>query len=296
VVVASQETDRTLRSAWLRSELAQVLRRDRSQLSAEAILRFADEIAYSERLRSSGLRRLPKDDIIVLAEQAREANDLDEAIWRTIIAAHFGRLSAKRADATSGARLLCAFEDEPRWTWNRVRSDERAFLEWLATEERLKALRFGNHRKHENANQLRRVFSELIQLIRKFAARPTVLIKTPGADTPTERFDALMKKIHTHRFGRLATFDLIDLLVQLDLVAAEPMHCYLADSSGPRDGAIMVWGNLSDARLDDLAQRLASSLGVSCFILEDALCNFSKGADEPSCCGDPNAAECHAID
>jgi Alpha-glutamyl/putrescinyl thymine pyrophosphorylase clade 3 len=294
--VPSQQTDRTLRSAWLRNELTQALRQDRSKLSADAILRFANEIAYSERLRASGLRRLPKDDIIVFVEQAREAKDLDEAIWRAIVGAHFGRLSAKRGDATSAARFLCAFGDEPRWTWNRVLSDERAFLKWLETEQRLKTLRFGNHRKHENTNHLRRVFAELIKLIRKFAAQPTVLIKTPGANTPTERFDALMKKIDTHRFGRLGTFDLIDLLVQLDLVAAEPMHCYLAGSSGPRDGAIMVWGNLSDDRLDDLAQRLASSLGVSCFILEDALCNFSKEAHEPSCCGDPDAAECLAID
>ena len=102
-----------------------------------------------------------------------------------------------------------------------------------------------------------------------------------------------MNKIDTFRFGHLGNFDLIDLLVQLQIVEAEPAHCYLKGSSGPRDGAIKVWGQLPDDRLDEVAQKLATYLGVSCFALEDALCNFSKPEHEV-CCGDPDANECAA--
>lgn len=88
-----------------------------------------------------------------------------------------------------------------------------------------------------------------------------------------------MTKIDTYRFGRLGTFDLIDLLVQLHLINA-----------GPKSATWQVHPHRRRRELDHFAEKLARESRLSCFVVEDALCNFSKESD--SCCGDPDAADC----
>jgi hypothetical protein len=71
-----------------------------------------------------------------------------------------------------------------------VLDDKAAFLKWLDDEPRVSMLRFGNHRKHENTTQLRRVFSGFIKLVKRYQFRSSLLIKTPGASKHNEIFDA----------------------------------------------------------------------------------------------------------
>lgn len=258
----------------------------RCLLKDEDLARFASAIYYSERLRSAGLVRLPQHDIVTFIEQARDEGDIQEAVWRACIGTHFGRLSGKGETATSAARFLCAFGETPRWSWQTVSADPDAFLHWLATEPRLATLRFGNHRKREGPKQLKDVWRRLDAWA--IALRE---IQTP-IDDPLEQFDYVMVRVKLYRFGRLARFDLLDLLAQLHILVAEPAHCYLRGATGPRIGAVRVWGRKRSKQLNSLTAKLAGAIGVSCFVLEDALCNFGKDSDEPTCCADPRVRDC----
>jgi len=78
------------------------------------------------------------------------------------------------------------------------------------------------------------------------------------------------------RFGRTGRFDFLALLLDLQLVSAEPASCYLRGSTGPLQGARKLWGKRPVSQLDYLAADLAQRLGISPIVLEDALCNWQK--------------------
>ena len=65
------------------------------------------------------------------------------------------------------------------------------------------------------------------------------------------------------RFGRTGRFDFLALLLDLHLISSEPVSCYLKGATGPRKGAIMLWGNRPIGQLDCLAMELSQRLGIS---------------------------------
>ena len=182
------------------------------------------------------------------------------------------------SDSTSGGRFRCQLADAVAAGMKKAATVKRSPHFWT---------------------DVARVFEpgaiKLLEIIRSFiklakaANGPANFIKVPGKPDPSRTFDELFEKFtKIHRFGRLAAFDFVDLLLEMRLVTnAEPAHCYLKHSSGPLRGAKRIWGTLSDAELDRRAAQLARELDVSCFVIEDALCNFQKSGHEP-CCGDPD--------
>jgi hypothetical protein len=266
-------------------------------LTSRDLTRLAQLVDYSHRRRQHPVRRLkpPKQDILCLIESAKDSGDLDEAVWRAFLAAHFARLSASSRDgsAESAAKLLYRFGDTPVWTWKRVASDHgKALKQSLESSEHAIHLSFGNHRSHEQPTT-----ADLIETIRSFiklasaTKGPANIIRVPGKPSATERFDQLFHKLkRLHRFGRLGAFDFIDLLLECELVTAcEPAHCYLKGATGPLRGAQLIWGKHDAEVLDPLAAELANKLDISCFAMEDALCNFQK-AGQP-CCGEPDETD-----
>lgn len=282
--------------ASLEAKIRAALNADRIVIASDSCHRLASLIHYSLESRQRAVQRIvsPAREILTLIDVAREAGEIDEAVWRAFLGAHFARLSASRRDgsAESAARLLCAFGSEPHWTWARVAADRGRELKiWLDATHEVRSLTFGNHRSHElpDGTRLWETISSFIDLAAKVNG-PINLVKAPGASGPAERFDILFRKLsRIHRFGRLGCFDFIDLLLQTGLVRdAEPGHCYLKGATGPLKGAQMIWGAKKTAELlDPLASRLAGTLGISCFVLEDALCNFQKADHEP-CCNKPD--------
>jgi hypothetical protein len=273
--------------------LAAALLVDGVVLPSARLMRLARLIDYSEQARRRGVRRLanPPSDILTWIDAARDAGDHHEAVWRAFLGAHFGRMSGNKHDGSvaSAARLLCAFGAEPVWTWGRVTSDSGAALkEWLDATPEVATLTFGNHRQHERPStiKLMKTLRSFIELARSTNG-PGNLIKAPGETTPARRFEALFRKLKKiHRFGRLGAWDFIDLLLYTRLITnAEPEHCYLDGATGPLEGARQIWGKRPTDELNDLSARFAKELGISCFVLEDALCNFQKVGEEP-CCGD----------
>src|SRR5688572_3765369 len=82
-------------STRIRAALAE----DGVRLSDKALEHFVFHIDRSARIREGinsrwAERRLKRDDIIRLIIDARDGGDGDEAVWRALLGAHFGRDSA----------------------------------------------------------------------------------------------------------------------------------------------------------------------------------------------------------
>ena len=79
------------------------------------------------------------------------------------------------------------------------------------------------------------------------------------------------------RFGRLARFDYLAMLGKLGLAQIEPGSTYMDGSTGPRRGALSLYGQgYKAADLDHWLIELDQVLGVGMQVLEDALCNWQK--------------------
>ena len=82
-------------------------------------------------------------------------------------------------------------------------------------------------------------------------------------------------------FGRTAKFDYLCMVSKLGLAPIEPGSAYIKNSTGPIDGARILFGNsktaaLSPSELDKWLVDLESHLDVGKVgmqVLEDALCN-----------------------
>jgi hypothetical protein len=253
----------------------------------EHIKMFAVQVERSQRWRRWWQRQLTRTDqlramdILRWTGEAKSTGDVDEAIWRAFLAAHFGRMSVESHDTQridSAGRLLCGFGERPIWTWDTTSSDLAGFENWLQTHsEQLAELRFGNHRKFESKkpHQLFDVIESFVVWVKRFGPTPQSAFTT-GAASPEMAFDELYIRLNgVHRFGRTGRFDLL-LLSDLGLVEARPGSSYLEGATGLIRGARQLWGNLPLAALEQRADDLAQRLGLPTEIVEDALCMWQK--------------------
>lgn len=244
---------------------------------------FIEHLSRSIRLRGIASKRWSKiqctDDIIGLIQIARASNDLDEAIWRSFLAAHFGRASADESQTHSASTFLCAFGPEPYWTWKRVRKNAPSLRNWLSKHAAdLQTLAYGNHRKYESkqAEDIWKVIESFLTLAEKNGG-PLGLVAIDPTIKSSEQFDLLYRRLKAvFRFGRTGRFDFLVLLLDLSLISAEPASTYLRGATGPKAGAIGLWGKRPTGHLGYLADDLARQLGISPIAVEDALCNWQK--------------------
>jgi hypothetical protein len=79
----------------------------------------------------------------------------------------------------------------------------------------------------------------------------------------------------------LARFDYLTMVGKLELAAILPGSTYLEGSSGPLDGARLLFGRNERAQvLDAWLVELGEQLGVGMQVLEDALCNWQKSPNK----------------
>lgn len=168
-------------------------------------------------------------------------------------------------------------------TWQQVNKsfDQRmALLEQLSSSLALSdpKPKFGHHRAYESINQLPLAFSSYIDFINEqgghqalFRPKGTTLDKTAYF----QKLYALIRK-NVYRFGRLTTFEYLCLLGKIDLAEVEPDSCYIAEASGPKRGAKLLFGMLDDAKLDEHAIGLADYLNVGYQEMEAAICHWQK--------------------
>jgi hypothetical protein len=230
-------------------------------------------------------------DIIRWMIEAKTYGDLDEALWRGFLAAHFGRGSAepsKPLQVESAAQLLCGFGDTPRWTWDAVSSRPDVFEDWLEAEadQLWNLIQFGNHRKRRSKQpgDLFRVVESFVEWVARHGETPQWAFTTTGARTPEEAFDILYYRVmkplppalKIYDFGRLAALDMLILLGEVQVLPIRPGSVYLKGSTGPRKGAEKLWGKRPEAELARKADKLAETVPLPFDIVEDALCMWQK--------------------
>ena len=213
--------------------------------SFDAQGRLIDFISRAVRARKAIIRQWSKNrkphDIIGLIQAARDSGDFDEAIWRCFLAAHFGRASASTEQVHSASDFLCAFEAKPYWTWQRASDSPETLRVWLTENARkLQSLSYGNHRKYESKQP-----EDIWEVVESFVALaeesggPMKLMTTAErhGDAGRQLDELLQKQKPVRRFGRKGRFDFLALLIDLQLVSAEPVFCYLRGATGPLAGA-----------------------------------------------------------
>ena len=101
-----------------------------------------------------------------------------------------------------------------------------------------------------------------------------------SSKSPERGFDKAYLKLDVTRFGRTAKFDFLCLLGNLKILDVSPPHCYLAEATGPKSGALlMVIGKKSGpvtTEIEATIQELQNHLGVPVEVMEDALCGWQK--------------------
>lgn len=276
--------------------LWKALARQNVELQGLPLVALASAIERAVRHERSSRERglFPRHDtcdILHWIAVERDHGQRDEALWRCFLAAHFGRGSANsrdRAAVESAARFLRAFTDTPVWTFSAVR-DTEALAGWLeSAEDRLRSLKFGNHRKYESKRpqQLLSVITSFLRLVDDRGGSPSLLFDDSRSKHERERFACLFRRLKPlNRFARTGRFDLLILLADLHLVAAEPGSCFLAGSTGPLRGARRLWCGVRDVEeLESKARELEASLRITPRCLEDALCNWQKADTARAVC------------
>ena len=106
-------------------------------------------------------------------------------------------------------------------------------------------------------------------------------VQRAGGDAH-QAFDDLYRSMRVvTRFGRTARFDYLTMVGKLGLAPIAPGSAYLQGSTGPVEGARLLFGNsrgavLSATELDGWLVDLDTRLHVGMQVLEDALCNWQK--------------------
>jgi hypothetical protein len=142
-------------------QIRRVLKELGATASPADIDRFIEQLEQSSKARQLELQRCKTRDktnifrLINLAREARKPADLDEAVWYSFLATHFGEYLLCEGEVIDSAfQLLCAFGEfgwKPYWTWRRFHGNPVAFKEWLSKKAaKLASLKYGNHRKFES--------------------------------------------------------------------------------------------------------------------------------------------------
>jgi hypothetical protein len=101
-------------------------------------------------------------------------------------------------------------------------------------------------------------------------------------DDPRQAFDDLYGSMNAVKsFGRMARFDYLTMVGKLGLAHIEPGSTYMGNSTGPLEGARLLFSGkktapLNPAKLDEWLGELDAQLNVGMQVLEDALCNWQK--------------------
>src|SRR6266566_777052 len=181
-------------------------------------------------------------DILRFIKQAQRLGNVDEALWRAFLAAHFGRSSVdpeQLDEVESAGRFLCAFGASPSWTWMHVSTLGSAFINQLvAHEAALLTLYFGNHRKFcsKQPDGIADVVKSFVSWVGRHGGSPAAAFASEEGSTPQQGFGELYQRFDVHGFGRLGLFDLLCLLGKMGLEDIEPDSCYLVGSTGPLAG------------------------------------------------------------
>lgn len=224
------------------------------------------------------------DPIRAAVLKKREGN-LDEACWLVFLAIHFGK--NLRTGWRLASEVYGALGAGAPWTWERVRQNG-AFAGWLAANYAGCTGKFGNHRKYESLrptlNGTGAVVSSYVGWVSNAGSHAALIqgAVDAGEGNARQAFGVLYREMRTvRRFGRTARFDYLTMLSKLQLAGIDADSAYLADATGPKRGAKLLFGGsvsskISNAVLEEKLARLENLLGLGMQVMEDSLCNWQK--------------------
>ena len=214
--------------------------------------------------------------------------EIEEAFWLVFLFVHFGKHT--RAGWRYAREVYGRLGDGRPWNWASVSANTPDFRDWLDRHQAA-LMRgagprgFGNHRKRESlSGSSDKGTGAVVASYVAWVAPPRTQLQLMGealeqADSdPRKAFDILYDSMQAViRFGRLARFDYLAMVGKLELAPIKPGSPYLVGSTGPLQGARLLFGGNERAmELNRLLVKLDAQLDVGMQVLEDALCNWQK--------------------
>lgn len=241
--------------------------------------------------RLSSLRAEPNDELFdplkAAILQQRQGNT-EEAFWLVFLFVHFGKHA--RAGWRYAREIYGRLGDGGRWDWASTSADPSGFRAWLhAHRDNLRRegvpRGFGNHRKYESLdayseNGTGAVVESYVRWVNPPRTHQELMERAcrQGDGDPGRAFEVLYQSMKAvARFGRTARFDYLTMVGKLGLAPIEPPSTYMQGSTGPVQGARLLFGVPESAtELDSWLVALDAELHVGMQVLEDALCNWQK--------------------
>ena len=269
----------------------------RRKVFLEQLVESIRRIKYVATVRArklSNRRADPNDplfDPLKAAILYQQQGNVEEAYWMVFFFVHFGK--HVRAGWRYAREVYGRLGDGMKWDWSSTSVDPSGFRTWLgAHQSDLKRQGvpggFGNHRKYESLdayspNGTGAVVESYIHWVDPPRTHQELIECTYRKANGDSRvtFDYLYKSMGViSRFGRLARFDYLTTVGKLSLAPIEPGSTYIQGSTGPVDGARILFGTTSSPKtLDRWLVELGTQLKVNMQVLEDALCNWQKSPD-----------------
>lgn len=259
----------------------------------EQLLESIHRIEYVQRLRDRPISENRKDprseyyDPLKAAILFDEADEFDEACWQVFLSVHFGKhlFGGWRLPRDVYGRLA----DGGHWGWIEVSGDVTAFKLWL--DQSLGRLRakdairgFSNHRKYLSLKAHSRdgtgaAVESYVAWVQEAGGHRNLFDRAQAEAEFDSRvaFAILYKQMDMVRsFGRIGRFDYLTMIGKLGLANIEPNSAYINGSTGPIQGASLMFDESSGKLLDQKVLELGEQLDLNMQVMEDALCNWQK--------------------
>ncbi len=232
-------------------------------------------------------------DPLKAAVMRGRSGHLDDAFWLVFLSVHFGK--NKRTGWALARAVYGGLGSLSQWNWGHISRHPSRFRKWLADNQSLlrSSGRFGNHRKYQSLDAHKpngtgiaiETYIRWVDPPRTHAMLLHDAKKEVGCD-PGPLFDYLYHSLSmVASFGRTAKFDFLTMAGKLGLAAIGPPSPYLHGSTGPLNGARLLFAGAESRRirtadLDQCLVQLGRHLKLGMQVLEDALCNWQKSPNQ----------------
>lgn len=213
----------------------------------------------------------------------------EEASWLVFLLTHFGN-----ADRTNWRLVRDVYGQlgNGTWDWKTVLHDPHAIYEWLCHNSEALASRdtkFGNHRKYESLTPGKQgwtgdIIESYLNWVQGYGSHTNLFNEAlhEANNDPRRSFNILFRSMKpVHRFGRTAKFDYLTMISKTGISDIIADKAYLSGSTGPIQGARLLFGGSTSARLthrnlEEKIFEINGVLQVGMQVLEDSLCNWQK--------------------
>lgn len=261
--------------------------REALALQMEASLRRLEYTAIRRGRQIDSARADPNSSMFdpeMAATLHLRQGSLDDAIWLTFLATHFGKHARhgweRLRDVYSGL-------GRKTWTWEEVSANPASFRRWLARNANRIGGAFSNHRKYESlrddsARGTAAVVESYVEWVGPQLSHQQLITRViEGGNDPHSNFDRLYKSMRVTSFGRLGKFDFLAVVGRLELAPISPGSAYLKGATGPLKGARLLFGGRVNASIDapqlqEWLTDLDALLHIGMQAMEDSLCNWQK--------------------